>query len=114
MQCGGKSAANEASLARREVAVVFNRDLLFSPISSPLAPPEERPDAQGATQGKIPIEIVVKADERHHIFVRKPGPALIVGLLKSQRRRGQAWFYTGDNFGQEFVYPKTRATQLAK
>jgi hypothetical protein len=26
----------------------------------------------------------------------------------------QAWFYPGDNFGQEFVYPKTRATQLAQ
>jgi hypothetical protein len=25
-----------------------------------------------------------------------------------------SWFYPGDNFGQEFVYPKTRATQLAK
>ena len=25
-----------------------------------------------------------------------------------------AWFYPGDNFGQEFVYPKTRATELAK
>lgn len=25
-----------------------------------------------------------------------------------------AWFYPGDNDGQEFVYPKTRATQLAK
>jgi len=25
-----------------------------------------------------------------------------------------AWFYPGDNFGQEFVYPKARATQLAK
>lgn len=25
-----------------------------------------------------------------------------------------AWFYPGDNFGQEFVYPKSRATQLAK
>ena len=63
---------------------------------------------------QIPIEIVVKADECHLIFVRKPGPALIVGLLKSQCRRGQAWSYPGDNFGQEFVYPKTRATQLAQ
>jgi hypothetical protein len=26
----------------------------------------------------------------------------------------QAWFYPGDNFGQEFVYPKTRATQIAQ
>ncbi len=26
----------------------------------------------------------------------------------------RAWFYPGDNFGQEFVYPKTRAIQLAK
>jgi hypothetical protein len=26
----------------------------------------------------------------------------------------RAWFYPGDNFGQEFVYPKTKALQLAK
>jgi len=26
----------------------------------------------------------------------------------------RAWFYPGDNFGQEFVYPKVRAIQLAK
>jgi hypothetical protein len=26
----------------------------------------------------------------------------------------QAWFYPGDNFGQEFVYPKPKAVQLAQ
>jgi len=26
----------------------------------------------------------------------------------------RAWFYPGDNFGQEFVYPKTKALELAK
>jgi hypothetical protein len=26
----------------------------------------------------------------------------------------RAWFYPGDNWGQEFVYPKRRALQLAK
>jgi hypothetical protein len=26
----------------------------------------------------------------------------------------RAWFYPGDNFGQEFVYPKLRAIELAK
>ncbi|HTZ94968.1 MAG TPA: hypothetical protein VMB18_01135 [Terriglobales bacterium] len=26
----------------------------------------------------------------------------------------QAWFYPGDNLGQEFVYPKARATQIAQ
>jgi hypothetical protein len=26
----------------------------------------------------------------------------------------KAWFYPGDNFGQEFVYPKARATQIAQ
>jgi hypothetical protein len=26
----------------------------------------------------------------------------------------KAWFYPGDNFGQEFVYPKARAVELAK
>jgi hypothetical protein len=26
----------------------------------------------------------------------------------------RAWFYPGDNYGQEFVYPRTRALELAK
>src|SRR5204862_3790987 len=26
----------------------------------------------------------------------------------------RAWFYPGDNFGQEFVYPKSKAVELAK
>jgi len=26
----------------------------------------------------------------------------------------RAWFYPGDNYGQEFVYPRTRAVELAK
>lgn len=26
----------------------------------------------------------------------------------------RAWFYPGDNFGQEFVYPKSRAVELAR
>ena len=26
----------------------------------------------------------------------------------------QSWFYPGNNFGEEFVYPKTRARQLSK
>ena len=25
----------------------------------------------------------------------------------------RAWFYPGDNFGQEFAYPKAKAQQLA-
>ncbi len=31
-----------------------------------------RSGAHGANQGKLPIEIVVTADERHHTSVRKP------------------------------------------
>src|SRR5579862_5919470 len=36
-----------------------------------------------------------------------------------ERRTGtpeamHAWFYPGDNFGQEFVYPKARATEIAQ
>jgi LPXTG-motif cell wall-anchored protein len=30
-----------------------------------------------------------------------------------QPRAVRAWFYPGDNFGQEFVYPKQQATQIA-
>lgn len=37
----------------------------------------------------------------------------------AERAAGQpqairAWFYPGDNFGQEFVYPKSKAVELAK
>jgi hypothetical protein len=32
----------------------------------------------------------------------------------SQPEALKAWFYPGDLYGQEFVYPKTRATELAK
>ena len=35
---------------------------------------EDRPDAQDVHQGKLPIELVVKADELHHTSVRNPGP----------------------------------------
>ena len=40
-------------------------------------------------------------------------------LYFEERPSGQpmalrAWFYPGDNFGQHFVYPQERATQLAK
>jgi hypothetical protein len=40
-------------------------------------------------------------------------------MLFDERPAGQpeavrAWFYPGDNFGQEFVYPKTRALRLAE
>ena len=41
-------------------------------------------------------------------------------VIKFRERPGdspealRAWFYPGDNFGQEFVYPKTRAIQLAQ
>lgn len=41
-------------------------------------------------------------------------------ILKFSERPGdspealRAWFYPGDNFGQEFVYPRVRAIQLAQ
>src|ERR1019366_254500 len=41
-------------------------------ISSPLAPPGTGRMPQARIKGKLPIEIVVKADERHHTSVRNP------------------------------------------
>ncbi len=32
----------------------------------------------------------------------------------SQPRAMRAWFYPGDNFGQEFAYPKTKSVEIAK
>src|SRR5256885_5051335 len=31
-----------------------------------------------------------------------------------QPRAMRAWFYPGDNFGQEFAYPKTKSVEIAK
>jgi hypothetical protein len=48
--------------------------------------------------------------------LRTPGKPIITF---TERAAGapeavKAWFYPGDNFGHEFVYPKTKAMQLAK
>ena len=40
--------------------------------ASPLAPPKTGRMPKARIKGKLPIEIVVKADERHHTSVRKP------------------------------------------
>ena len=47
--------------------------------------------------------------------LKPPGKTI---LTFEERAKGspeavQAWFYHGDNYGQEFVYPKARAMQLA-
>src|SRR5579864_6811572 len=49
-------------------------------------------------RGQTPDKTIVSFDER---------PAGQPAALR-------AWFYPGDNFGVEFVYPKQRATELAE
>jgi hypothetical protein len=77
------------SLANRHIVQVFNEseDHIYATI---LAIPDFRLTPKDRT--------VVRFDER---------PA---GSPEALR----AWFYPGDNFGQEFVYPKVRATELAR
>lgn len=46
----------------------------------------------------------------------QPADDTVVRFAERAANRPQAiraWFYPGDNFGQEFVYPKVRATELA-
>ena len=76
------------SLSDRNIVQIFNKDQshLYTTI---LAIPDYRLQPTGKT--------VVTFEER-----AKGSPQAI-----------RAWFYPGDNFGQEFVYPKVRATQLA-
>lgn len=76
------------SLADRHIVQVFNQDetKIFATI---LAIPNYRLQPTGDT--------VIRFTERP----RNTPEAL------------RAWFYPGDNFGQEFVYPKTRAVNLA-
>jgi hypothetical protein len=77
------------STADRHIVQIFNSDesKLFATI---LAIPDYRRNPTGKT--------VITFEER-----AKGSPEAV-----------EAWFYPGDNFGQEFVYPKVRATELAK
>jgi hypothetical protein len=77
------------SPSNRTIVQIFNKDQtkLFATV---LAIPDYRLKPTGKT--------VITFDER---------PAGSPEAIK-------AWFYPGDEYGQEFVYPKTRAMQLAK
>jgi hypothetical protein len=85
--------------------------------------------------GTYTIKLVNLASERHIVqFLDADGTKVIATVLainnwrlhptgetvvKFAERSGdnpeaiKAWFYPGDNFGQEFVYPKHRAMELA-
>lgn len=50
-------------------------------------------------------------------YVQKTPEKTIINFAErpsGQPEAIQSWFYPGNNFGEEFVYPKTRARQLAK
>jgi len=53
----------------------------------------------------IPNYQLEPSDETVIEFHERPG---------TQPQALRAWFYPGDNFGQEFAYPKPRAVQLAE
>src|SRR5208282_3324384 len=85
--------------------------------------------------GTYTIKLVDLASERHIVqFLDADGIKVVATVLainnwrlhptgetvvKFAERSGdnpeaiKAWFYPGDNFGQEFVYPKHRAIELA-
>jgi hypothetical protein len=77
------------SLSNRHIVQVFNADETKI-LTTILAIPNYRLTPSGET--------VLRFDERP----------------KEQPEALRAWFYPGDNFGQEFVYPKPRAMRLAE
>ena len=77
------------SFGNRHVVRIFNADR-SKLIATVLAIPNQRLTPTG--------DNVMKFAER---------PGIAPDALK-------AWFYPGDNFGQEFVYPKARAAELAQ
>src|SRR5262245_6174479 len=58
-----------------------------------------------ATVLAIPNYRLQVTDETVITFVERPA---------GEPQAIKAWFYPGDNFGQEFVYPKSRTVELAK
>lgn len=76
------------SPSNRHIVQVFNGDESHL-ITTVLAIPNYRLEPTGKTQFQF--------------WETPPG----------QPKALRAWFYPGDNFGQEFAYPKTEATQIA-
>jgi hypothetical protein len=58
-----------------------------------------------ATTFTVPDYRLQPTDKTTITFDEKPG---------EQREAIQAWFYPGEDYGHEFVYPKTRALALAQ
>jgi hypothetical protein len=58
-----------------------------------------------ATILAIPHYRMTPADKTVILFEERPG---------DQPQAIHAWFYPGENYGQEFVYPKRRALELAR
>src|ERR1700732_1959536 len=77
------------SQSNRHIVQIYNEDHT-SLITTVLAIPNQRLEPSGKT--------ILTYDER---------PA-------DQPMALAAWFYPGDNFGQEFVYPKSEAEQLSR
>ena len=94
------------------------------------------PSAQVLPAGTYVFRLLDSAGDRHIVqILNKEETHLFANILAipnhrlrptnrtvmtfSEKKAGEpqairAWFYPGDNFGQEFVYPKTRAVELAK
>lgn len=75
--------------------------------------------------GNRHIVQIFNADESHiyatilALPVYRLSPAGKTVITFEERTSGspealQAWFYPGDNYGEEFVYPKVRAIEIAK
>jgi len=68
--------------------------------------------------------VIIKNERQNHTFatifavpnykVRRTGKTELSfwETPAGQPKALRAWFYPGDNFGQEFLYPKTRVTQI--
>jgi hypothetical protein len=77
------------SVGDRNVVQIFNKDLTML-YATVLTIPDYRPQP--------PDKPIIKFSE-----TSQGGPEAI-----------KEWFYPGDTYGQEFVYPKSRATEIAK
>jgi hypothetical protein len=77
------------------------------------------------TEGDRNIVQIFNADGTHLITTvmaiadyrtTVPGKTIVTFAERAsgQPEAVQTWFYSGDNYGQEFVYPKQKATELAQ
>ena len=125
MVCGFAVPRAQAQLWNKKTTVTFSVPVEVPGVDAQVLPAGTYVFKLANTKSGRNIVQILSADELHvYTTILAINNYRLVRTDKTvmtfrERAEGQpeairAWFYPGDNYGQQFVYPKARAIELAK